>query len=138
MLHGAFTPPYCPAFPAQMPGSISLCGGARSNCAHPQSISLGKNIRGCGFASCEALAGAAVCALPTTEINRGTTRIHANVFIQPPKFSVAREGSTAHAPQTSLKVAAFSNLSFDSWTGAEHCNLLSVRMIPINRARIQV
>src|SRR5580693_5709028 len=34
MLQGAFAPPYCPAFPAQRLGSISLCGGARSSCAH--------------------------------------------------------------------------------------------------------
>src|SRR5580658_2825451 len=126
MLQGAFTPPYCPAFPAQMPGSISLCGGARSTCAHPHSMSLGKNVRGWGFVSCESLAGAAVCALPTTEINRGTARIHANVFIQPPEFCVDREESTAlRQPQTHLNLVALSNSRFGSWTGAEHCNLLA-------------
>jgi hypothetical protein len=56
-------------------------------------MSLGKNIRGCGFASGESLAGvgagAALCALPNAEINRKNTKIRAKVFIQPPEFCVA-------------------------------------------------
>src|SRR5271168_5365037 len=111
MLQGAFTPPYCPAFPAQMPGSISLCGGARSNCAQPHSMSLGKNIRGWGFATGESLEGVAVCALPKTEISRGNTRIHANVFIQPPKLYVAcGESQAVPHPQTSHKLQRTSKL----------------------------
>src|SRR5208283_4204585 len=86
MLHGAFTPPYCPALPAQMLGSISLCGGARSNCAHPQNMSRGKNILSPLAAFCEEFADGESCAMPKVQINRGNKRIPANFFIPPPKF----------------------------------------------------
>src|SRR5208283_2428493 len=100
MLHGAFTPPYCPAFPAQMLGSISLCGGARSNCAHPQNMSRGKNIRGWASASCELLAAGALCALPQTGIDKRNARIHTNVFIRPPKVCLLEETpKPCRAPQ---------------------------------------
>src|ERR1700733_822550 len=90
MLQGAFTPPYCPALPAQMLGSISLCGGARSNCAHPQNMSRGKNI----FSSlavawvpesCGAVGDGELCARLNVQISRGNTSTHVNVFIPPPK-----------------------------------------------------
>src|SRR6266481_766231 len=48
-LHGALAPPKLPALEAQMFGSISLCGGATSNCAYPQRVSDGKNMRSAAF-----------------------------------------------------------------------------------------
>src|SRR6202051_1506230 len=60
-LQGAFTPPYCPALPAQRLGSISLCGGAKSNCAQPQNMSRGKNMRSPGPASCQLPCEEVVC-----------------------------------------------------------------------------
>src|SRR5579859_357787 len=97
MLQGAFAPPYWPAFPAHKLGSISLCGGERSNCAHPQNMSLGKNIRSPGSAACQLLCELGSCEglcrlregeiwAPASEINTGTASIHANTFISPPKF----------------------------------------------------
>src|ERR1039457_4846623 len=44
-LHCECTPPNWPAFAAHRLGSVSLCGGVISNCAHPQYQSLGKNMR---------------------------------------------------------------------------------------------
>src|SRR5580693_9470779 len=98
MLQGAFAPPYCPAFPAQRLGSISLCGGARSNCAHPQNMSLGKNILGWD---------AAFCALPKAEIDKRNASIHTNVFIQPPEFCFPLTKSpmaTAHVVATPIEI----------------------------------
>src|ERR1700683_2147769 len=86
MLQGAFTPPYWPALPAQRFGSTSLCGGARSNCAHPQNISRGKNIRDGGSAFWGVLTDCVVCDRLKTETNTGNARIHANIFIPPPKI----------------------------------------------------
>src|SRR5208282_5496033 len=96
MLHGAFTPPYCPALPAHRLGSISLCGGARSNCAHPQNMSRGKNIRSPASASFEVFAGGVLCVLPETETKTTNVRIHDNVFIPPPgKLVLQESGLTA-------------------------------------------
>src|SRR5579863_7443849 len=100
MLHGAFTPPYCPALPAQRLGSISLCGGARSTCAHPHNMSRGKNMRSPAPASCHVpcelvSAESCVCVLSEEEtcacareieIKTGRTRIHAHFFISPPNL----------------------------------------------------
>src|SRR5271157_3064105 len=102
MLHGALTPPYCPALPAQMPGSISLCGGARSNCAHPQNVSRGKNIRGWASASCGGvLASGALWARLKTGIDTENARIHTNVFIHPPEFCIACGESKQYSAPTS-------------------------------------
>src|SRR5262249_29650153 len=46
---GAFFPPKLPASAAHRFGSISLWGGAISNCAYPQKVSDGKNMRSAGF-----------------------------------------------------------------------------------------
>src|SRR5580698_2275630 len=91
MLQGAFTPPYWPALPAQMLGSISLCGGARSNCPHPQNISRGKNIRSSPPDPAEGAEGAELSARPRPHISTGNARIQVNFFIffvQPPKIGL--------------------------------------------------
>src|SRR5579863_5684221 len=98
MLHGAFTPPYCPALPAQRLGSTSLCGGARSSCAHPQKVSRGRNMRSCTAASGELLAGDAVWAVPRAEINSRTARIQDKVLIQPPTSLGCSETVTIELP----------------------------------------
>src|SRR2546423_15233945 len=84
MLHGAFTPPYCPALAAQRLGSISLCGGARSNCAQPQNMSRGKNMRSLASAACQLICEGESCALVKTEISTGTATTQINFFIKPP------------------------------------------------------
>src|ERR1700677_38455 len=129
MLHGALTPPYCPALPAQMLGSISLCGGARSNCAHPQNMSLGKNIRSsdceietaefCVPELCELPAGGALCAPHNVRVNRGNTRIHSDVFIPPPVSAALSK--TSLSPCT-LPPSAFWKTRQRA-QGAGHCNL---------------
>src|ERR1700722_2029469 len=72
-----------------MLGSISLCGGARSNCPHPQNMSRGKNMRSPRPESGEALADAEVWARPKLQMSTGSTRIHAKLFIHPPKICVS-------------------------------------------------
>src|SRR5580698_8361963 len=104
-------PPLAAASPEQRLGSISLCGGARSNCAQPQNMSRGKNMRspesaaywlGCELAlgelvlgaalSCgsreelsDAFTGAEICA-PANDISTGTVNHHAQRFIMPPRI----------------------------------------------------
>src|SRR5579864_1239061 len=101
MLQGAFAPPSTYEFPAHRLGSISLWGGAKSNCAQPHNISFGKNIRSFGPASCQMpelaeeplpllLTDAEVCVCATEiEIKTGTARIQAHFFIAPPKLNRA-------------------------------------------------
>jgi hypothetical protein len=54
-------------------------------------MSRGKNIRGWASVFCEEAAtgtctgAGALCALPKTEINSESARIHPNILIQPPK-----------------------------------------------------
>src|SRR5580700_4517903 len=69
-----------------MLGSISLCGGARSNCPQPQNMSWGKNMRSSRPESGEALADAEVWARPKLQMSTGSTRIHPKLFIHPPKI----------------------------------------------------
>src|SRR5277367_5707521 len=93
MLQGSLIPPFCATFPAQIFGSISLCGGARSSCAQPQNMSRGKNIRSVVPASCHLpcelgsgeLMDADVCAPARIEVNPRTASIQAHFFISPPK-----------------------------------------------------
>src|ERR1700722_11127577 len=83
MLHGAAAPPYWPAFPVHKFGSISLCGGARSNWAHPQNMSLGKNMRSSELRlklTSDELVDCAAARGIRTEM----ARIHAHCFIVPP------------------------------------------------------
>ena len=135
MLHGALTPPYCPALPAQMFGSISLCGGAKSNCAHPQNMSGGKNVLSPLPESCGEFADGEFCALPRVQINRGNTRIQANVFIPPPNFLFYEESiALTNAQESRLPWFAWDQNGF---TGAEHCNLLSEPRLPV-RLRLRV
>src|SRR6266853_6338719 len=87
MLQGAFTPPYCPALPAHIFGSISLWGGAKSNCAHPQKVSRGRNIRSCSGPLCSSPScGGEFCALTSIYISIETARIHVSLFITPPNL----------------------------------------------------
>src|SRR5579864_7637027 len=135
MLQGAFAPPYCPALPAHRLGSISLCGGARSNCAQPQNMSWGKNMRSsapgtcqapcelawevaCEFA-CEVLPAAReveVCAPVTPEISASNARIQVHAFISPPVNFAKR----ANRPPTSKRQQVWPD-AFGS-NRAEHCN----------------
>src|SRR5580698_7499637 len=96
MLHGAAAPPYWPAFPVHKFGSISLCGGARSNWAHPQSMSLGKNIRSFGLASCQlpcellllglsCVLNEPVACATASELRTRSVTANAHFVISPPK-----------------------------------------------------
>src|SRR5258708_4803213 len=103
MLQGAFTPPYWPALPAQILGSISLCGGARSNLAQPHSISRGENKRSWeATAFPTPLEDGSLLALKNVAIRTGSTTINTSLFIHPPKFVctdsfVLRSGKIAPA-----------------------------------------
>src|SRR5579872_606541 len=134
MLHGAFAPPYCLAFPAHRFGSISLCGGSRSSCAHPQNMSLGKNIRSPGSALChvpyeledwdgledwevsvcKSADGPCACAI---EIMSRTARIQNHFFISPPGLPFRTHSKRfSSRPLTRITPASVMN-------GAPHCNL---------------
>src|SRR5438874_9755204 len=81
-LHGAFTPPKLPASARHRLGSISLCGGAISNCAYPQSVSDGKNIRSAAFGCWACDPAASPRITKTREI----------LFITPPRAKASRTG----------------------------------------------
>src|SRR5947207_8688733 len=87
-LQGASAPPKLPAFEAHRFGSISLCGGATSNCAYPQRVSDGKNMRSCFGAfnswACNPVNGSTKAAS------------NANDFIQPPKNQFLRSRARRH------------------------------------------
>src|SRR5882762_4664278 len=122
MLQGAFTPPYCPALPAHIFGSISLWGGARSNCAHPQKVSRGNNIRSCSEPLCGSPSGGSeFCALTSIDISMGTARIHVNLFITPPEFMDCLKNWNCSDPRKILP--GISASGFSQRHGAQHCNL---------------
>src|SRR5208282_6337983 len=137
MVQVALTPPTWPTLPAQRLGSISLCGGARSTCAQPQSMSCGKNIRSPLLASCQvpcevpweapcelswepllcALRDVLVCAPARTEIIHRTVTVHASLLISPPRVRSIPDKKSA-SPETHVRAEAAVRLS-----RAEHCNL---------------
>src|SRR5678816_2112289 len=82
-----------------MLGSISLCGGARSNCPYPQKVSRGRNIR--SVLSCVTVrcAGSA-CADNTRDRVRQTNIHNSACFMRPPQEIVLHysEESTGRTP----------------------------------------
>src|SRR5580704_19696784 len=107
-----------------MLGSISLCGGARSNCPQPQNMSRGKNMRSSRPESGEALAGAEVWARPKLQMSTGRTRIHAKLFIHPPKIGVSLKTKSCVLSQHSKTDVRQTGSPAVGPRQAEHCNPL--------------